>query len=186
MFPYIGEASINIGLYSMITQSRLPLNGEDVGQNAYRVASLTLLPQSDNLLSVFRDGWHPAEISGDNPTVEWQWTRQEATLAFRNPKKDVQAYLEADSPGGEYHGSQQVQLAVSGQVIDDFVLEPDQRVFRKTLIHRSAAWGRGNGRVADSRGQDFCPSPIPRSGQRRLPRTWNPRVPCVRRSEMTS
>ena len=33
------------------------------------------------------------------PTVEWQWTKKDATLAFKNPKKDAVFYLDLDSPG---------------------------------------------------------------------------------------
>src|SRR5262245_33333503 len=85
IFPYIGEASIDVGLYSTETNQRLPMEGDHVGQNAYRVAKIQLLPQTDNLLTVYKDGWHPAEVAGDNATVEWQWTKKDATLAFRNP-----------------------------------------------------------------------------------------------------
>lgn len=141
VFPYVGEAAIHMGLYSCPTPpncegsgARLPLTGDDVGQRAYRVARVTLLPQTDNLLTIFKDGWHPAEVAGDNTAIEWQWTKQEATLAFKNPKKDAVFYLEADSPGGEYHGVQQVQVVLGGQVLDEFALEPEQRVLRKVTL----------------------------------------------------
>src|SRR6478672_316807 len=38
IFPYVGEASIQVGLHSTVNQKRLPLAGEDVGQRAYKVA----------------------------------------------------------------------------------------------------------------------------------------------------
>ena len=71
VFPYIGDATINMGLHSLKTQpsgeqTRLPLAGEDVGQRAYRVARLELLPQTENLFTIFKDGWHPAELAGDS------------------------------------------------------------------------------------------------------------------------
>ena len=68
------------------------------GQRSYKVATLSLLPQSENVFLIFKDGWHPAEVATDNATVEWQWTKKVGTLAFRNPKKDVIFYLHADNP----------------------------------------------------------------------------------------
>ncbi len=35
--------------------------------------------------------------AGAGPTVEWQWTKKEATLSFRNPKKDGTFYLDLDA-----------------------------------------------------------------------------------------
>jgi len=134
VFPYVGEAAIHVGLHSTADGRRLPLNGEHVGQFAYKVGRLQLLPQTDNLLTVFKDGWHPAEVASDNATVEWQWTRKEATLAFKNPKKDAVFYLELDSPGGEYHGPQQVQILVGGRPVDEFTVAPGEHVLRKTKL----------------------------------------------------
>jgi hypothetical protein len=134
VFPYVGEASLHLGLYSRTTGDRLPLNGDHVGQNAYRVATVQLLPQTDNLLTVFREGWHQAEVAGDNATIEWQWTKKEATLAFKNPKKGAVFYLDADSPGSPHHGPQQVQIVIGGQVADTFTLTGEERVLRKTQL----------------------------------------------------
>ena len=131
VFPYVGEASMRIGLYSRTDGHRLPLNGEHTGQNAYTVTRLQLLPQTDNLLTVFKDGWHQAEVSGDNATVEWQWTRKDASLAFKNPKKNATFLLDLDSPGGQFHGPQQIQVVLNGQVIDEFTLDHDRRMLRR-------------------------------------------------------
>ena len=86
IYPYVGEAGLQIGLYSPKTQTRLTLDGEDAGQRAYKAAKLQLQPQSENVFTVFKDGWHPAEVAEHNPSVEWQWTKKQATLAFKNPK----------------------------------------------------------------------------------------------------
>ena len=81
VYPYVGEASIQIGLHSVVNQKRLPLAAEDVGQYAYRVAKLQLQPQTENVFTVYKEGWHPAEVAEHNATVEWQWTKKDATLA---------------------------------------------------------------------------------------------------------
>jgi hypothetical protein len=131
VFPYLGEATLHVGLYSPTAQTRLVLQGEHVGQRAYRVGRLELLPQTENLFTVFKDGWHPAEVAGDNALVEWQWTKSLATLAFKHPKRDATFYFDVDSPGGEYIGAQQIQISLNGQVLDTFSLEPRQRVLKR-------------------------------------------------------
>jgi hypothetical protein len=134
IFPYVGDATVQVGLHSLKDQRRLVLSAEDVGQRAYRVTKFQLLPQTENLFTLFKDGWHPAEVAQVNATVEWQWTKREATLAFKNPKKDAVLYLEADSPSPELHGDQVVQVMMSGQTVDQFTLAPTERVLKKIKL----------------------------------------------------
>jgi hypothetical protein len=131
VYPYVGDAAIYVGLYSTADQTRLALDGDDVGQRAYRVARVELLPQTENVFTLFKDGWNNAEAAADNPLVEWQWTKKDAILAFRNPKTDALFYLDLDSPGGEWIGAQQLEVALGDQVLDRFTLEPRQRALRK-------------------------------------------------------
>lgn len=138
VFPYVGRATIRVGLYSPRTQERLPLAGQEAGQRAYTIAQLDLLPQTDNLFTVFKEGWHPAEVAGQNGDIEWQWTKKEASLAFKNPKKDAVLYLDLDSPTKALHGDQQVQVTMGGSVLESFVLAPDQRVLRKVRLPAAA------------------------------------------------
>ena len=98
VLAYIGEAEVRLGLYSTRDQRRLTLAGEDAGQQSFKVATLSLLPHSENVFLLFKDGWHQAEVAADNTTVEWQWSKKVGTLSFRNPKKDVVFYLHADNP----------------------------------------------------------------------------------------
>jgi hypothetical protein len=134
IFPYVGEATIQLGLHSTRDQKRLALAGEDAGQRAYRVGRLQLLPQTENLYTVFKDGWHPAEVAADSASTEWQWTKKEATLAFKNPKKDAVFYLELDSPSPGLHGDQQVQVTLGGEVVDQFTVTPAERLLRKIKL----------------------------------------------------
>ena len=134
VFPYVGDATIQMGLHSMKDQKRLALSGEDVGQHAYKVAKLQLLPQTDNLFTVFKDGWNPAEATAQDAAVEWQWTKKQATLAFKNPKKDSILYFDADSPESKLHPSQHVQITLGGQTVEDYTLEPDTRALRKIKL----------------------------------------------------
>jgi hypothetical protein len=131
VFPYVGEATIQVGLHSKSDGHRLPLNGDHAGQYAYRVAKMQLLPQTDNLLTVYKDGWHQAEVAGDNATIEWQWTKREAVLDFKNPRKDATFFLDIDSPGGGFHGPQQIQILLNGQAVEEFTLGVDERTLRR-------------------------------------------------------
>lgn len=131
VYPYVGEASIQVGLYSTGTQKRLTLTGEDAGQHAYKVARIQLQPQTENVYTVFKDGWHPAETAEHNSTVEWQWTKKDATLVFKNPKKDSMFYFDVDNPGSVFKDAQHVQVSLGSQTIDDFTLQPGQPLLRK-------------------------------------------------------
>lgn len=130
--PYVGEAYIQIGLVK--DGRRLPLGGEHVGQHEYRVARLQLLPPTENIFTVFKDGWHPQEVAGDNANIAWQWTKKEATLAFKNPKAPVTFYLDVDNPSGVFAEGQQVQVSIAGQTVDEFPLKPNERLLRRKAL----------------------------------------------------
>jgi hypothetical protein len=131
VYPYVGEASIQVGLYSVSNQKRLPLAGEDVGQRAYKVARIQLQPQTENIFTIFKDGWHPAESAEHNASVEWQWTKRDATLSFKNPKKDALLYFDVDSPDSVPHDPQQVQVSLNDQPVAELTLKPADRVLKR-------------------------------------------------------
>jgi hypothetical protein len=134
IYPYVGEATIQIGLHSTTTQKRVSLAGDDAGQHAYKVAKLQLQPQTENVFTVFKDGWHPGEIAEHNATVDWQWTKKEATLSFKNPKKDCLFYLDVDNPGSVFNEPQQVTVSLRGQTVDTFTLKPKLPELRKIAL----------------------------------------------------
>src|SRR5262245_40618662 len=72
VFPYVGDASLQLGLHSTKTQERLALSAQDVGKREYRITHVQLLPQTDNLFTVFKDGWHPSEASSQTPSQDNQ------------------------------------------------------------------------------------------------------------------
>ena len=131
IYPYVGEAAIQVGLHSTKDQKRLTLAGEDVGQNAYRVARMQLQPQTENVFTVYKEGWHGAEVAEQNSMIEWQWTKKDATLSFKNPKKDALFYFEVDNPGSAFNEPQKVKVSLGDQVVDEFTLQPKQPELRK-------------------------------------------------------
>ena len=94
VYPYIGEVTIAVGLYSVVNGDRLPLAGDHLGAREYRVATMEMAPQSESGFLMFEDGWYAAESVPEEPNREWQWTTGRATISFRNPKTDSTLYLE--------------------------------------------------------------------------------------------
>ena len=175
VYPYVGEATIQVGLYSTTSQKRLPLTGQDMGQRAYRVAKFQLLPQTENVFTVFKDGWHPAEVAEHNASVEWQWTKKNATLAFKNPKKDSVFYLDADNPGSVFQQTQQVTISLGGQTLDEFPITPKQQVLRKVPITATQLGPNDMVEVHISVDKTFVPALIP-SANSKDPRELGVRV----------
>ena len=123
IYPYVGKASVHVGLYSSKTQKRLTLTGETTGQHEYTLASLQLLPHSENVFLLFKDGWHPQETAQGNSAVEWQWTKKTATISFKNPKKDSTLYLQYDARVDLFTPPQQVALKIGDQTVGQFAAE---------------------------------------------------------------
>jgi hypothetical protein len=116
-YPYVGAAKVVAGLYTPGGNERLKLSNEDRGDRSYKVADFELLPQTENIFVIFKDGWHPAEVTSEGASrTEWQWTKKEATIAFRNPKRDVTLVLQVDNPA-QPNGAQQVTAQIGDQTV---------------------------------------------------------------------
>ncbi len=132
-YPYVGAARVVAGLYSPTTNERVKLSNPDRGDRSYQVADFELLPQTENVFLIFKDGWHQTEVVNEGgPRIEWQWTRKEATIAFRNPKRDVVLYVEADNPSAGPNAAQQMEVRLGDEVLGTVPLagadKPVQRI----------------------------------------------------------
>ena len=117
-YPYVGAAKMVAGLYSPETNERLKLSGDDRGDRSYKVADFELLPQTENIFLIFKDGWHQTEVVAEGAQrTEWQWTKKEATVAFKNPRRDVTLYLQADNPATGPNAAQQMEVRLGDQVL---------------------------------------------------------------------
>ncbi|MEO8521434.1 MAG: hypothetical protein ABI603_08730 [Acidobacteriota bacterium] len=126
-YPYIGEAVMRVGLYDRSSGRRLALTGTEASRREYITAKFQLLPQSENIFLIYKDGWHPAEVAPDNAMLEWQWTKKTATISFRNPRKDCLFYLDWDARVDLFTPPQQVSVAVNGQPIGTFPADSRDR-----------------------------------------------------------
>ena len=126
-YPYIGEASVRLGLYDRTTTNRLTLNAPQVGRKEYLVSKFQLQPQSENIFLFYKDGWHPAEVATDNAASEWQWTKKTATISFKNPRKDSTFYLEFDARTDLFTPPQQVTIRIGTETIATFAAANRER-----------------------------------------------------------
>jgi hypothetical protein len=117
MYPYVGNAKVIVGLYDRASNQRLKLANADRGDRSYQVSQFELLPVTENVYLIYKDGWHPAEIAPENPSIEWKWTRKEATVAFRNPKRDATLIIQMDNPSGAAGAASEVELRLGDQSI---------------------------------------------------------------------
>jgi len=167
--PYNGDANIEVGLYR--ESDRLPLQALENTDHekltrSYKVTTLTLLPQSENILVIFKGGWHPAEFSGDDAAVSWQWTQKSGVLSIKNPHKDATLFLEYDARPDLFAGqAQQVSVYVGDQLVQTFAADNSGRTLKR--IPMTAAQLGGN-EMTDLRidvDKTFVPAKMPAGGR---------------------
>jgi hypothetical protein len=159
-FPYVGQTRIEVGLFSLKSGARLPMTGETKGQRAYGVGTFNLRQQTDNLYVVFKDGWHETEVADENAGIEWQWSKKNATLAFRNPKRDVILYFQCDQPVQVLGAQQRVELRIGPSVIESFTLPPGLRELHKIPVSAAQLGTADTVEVAITVDKTFVPATI--------------------------
>jgi hypothetical protein len=143
-YPYVGAAKIVAGIYSPANNERLKLSNEDRGDRSYKVVDFELLPQTENIFVIYKDGWHPAEVITEGAgRTEWQWTKKEATIAFRNPKRDVVLVLQLDNPATGANAAQNIAVTIGDQTITTIPLSAQPAQVQKFPIS-AAQLGTGD------------------------------------------
>ncbi len=132
-FSYTGRTDVHVGLYVPGSGERLPLAAEDTGLRAYRVATFEMTSEPPGVFVVFRDGWHDIEVSEDG-TLEWQWSRREGTISFRNPKRDAELLLLLDQPVQGLAQPQQVEVRLGSTIADTFALPVGVSELRRVAL----------------------------------------------------
>lgn len=160
LYPYLGTATIEMGLYFPETGERLPLSGRDTGQLAYDVGQLTLLDQKENIFLVYKEGWHPLESSVENPALEWQWTKQEAVCSFKNPKVDSLLYLQADTNIEAFDEPLEIGIFVGETELAQITVEERDPFLRKIPIPATALGAEDWVDLRIVNNQSFVPSEI--------------------------
>jgi hypothetical protein len=115
IYPYVGPVEVRMGLYLVGGKGgRVALKGEDAGMNEIKVASIEFQPQTENIFIVEKEGWHSPESAPENPGLERTWIKKEAVASFKNPRKDVILYLEADTNFKAFPQPSVLTLALHG------------------------------------------------------------------------
>lgn len=115
VYPYVGDVEARVGLHPEGRGERLALKGDDAGMREYRVGKMEVLPQTENIFLVYKEGWHNPESSPQNPSLERTWTKKDALVSFKNPKKDIVVYLEADTNYKAFDFPPVLTVAVNGR-----------------------------------------------------------------------
>jgi hypothetical protein len=161
VYPYVGEATVRLGLYSVGDGRRLPLNGQEFGEREYQVGTITLAPQSENVFLILKEGWNAAESAPDQPALEWQWTRKTAAVSFRNPKRDVTLYLEADGRPDLFNPPQEVSIKIGGATVHSFAMTDKVPVVRRIPLAAAQLGGQEMVEMTIEVDRAFVPSQIP-------------------------
>ncbi len=160
--PYLGEATIRVGLYRLdATDIRAPLQGPEPDSRSYKVASLRVLPQSENVFIVLRSGAHPAEWAPENPAREWFWTNRDYVASFQNPKKDSTLYLEFDGRPDLFDQPQIVNVYLGSQSVATFPADNVNPVLRRIQLRADQM---GTGDMSELRigvDRSFIPAQLP-------------------------
>ena len=138
IYPYVGESEVRMGLYR--DRERVALKAEDAGMQEYKVGKIELLPQTENIFLVYKEGWHNPESRTDNPGLEVTWTKKDALVSFKNPKKDVIIYLEADTNSKAFDAPPVLTVAVAGKTGLVVPIESSE-VFLKKIRVKAADLG---------------------------------------------
>jgi hypothetical protein len=161
-FPYVGATRVEVGVFSPKSNVRLPLSGETRGQRAYTVATFNMRLQSDNLFVVFKDGWHDTETGDDSSGLEWQWSKKEGILSFRNPKRDVMFFLQVDQPiTAAFAEPQRVEVRLGPTVVDSFMLPAGPRELRRMNISAAQLGANDTAELVVAVDKTFVPASIP-------------------------
>lgn len=158
----LGSVTLQVGLYSPASGTRLTLAGTDSGRHAYRVGSLEVLPeQSSTSDAGFVDGWWDVEAPEDAQGVEWRWTKRTAMLSIRNPRADAVLVIDADQPIETGNSAVQVEVHAGATRIGSFTVKSGERRVHRLNV-TAAQLGQGNVvRFTLSVNKTFTPARLP-------------------------
>lgn len=163
MYPYIGEATIAVGLYSATSGDRLPLAGEELSQRTYQGATLTLQPQAESSFLLYEEGWYGDEFD-PNSNTEWRWTSERASLSLRNPRTDAVLYLRLGGRPDVFPDQRQVvSVAVGNELVRELVLETRETRFEQLALTSTQLGDGETARITLEVNPTFVPSEIPGS-----------------------
>jgi hypothetical protein len=138
------------------------LSGDSADRRAYRVASLDVqLAPAGQPDVLFAEGWHGPEVPGDTQALEWRWSKRDATVLLRNPKRDSVVLMELDQPI-PLERRQTVHVVIGPEVVATF--EPTAQVVRRPIPVSAATLGADDFVKLTLRvDHSFVPARLPRA-----------------------
>jgi hypothetical protein len=160
----LGSVTLQVGLYSPTSGTRLTLAGTDGGRHAYRVGSLEVLREQPSPSDAFfLDGWWNVEAPEDAQGLEWHWSKRTATLSIRNPRADAVLVIDADQPIKTGSGAVQVEVHAGATRIGSFTVASGERRAHRLNV-TAAQLGQANVvRFTLSVDRTFTPARLPGS-----------------------
>ena len=131
--PYTGRVRVEAGLFSKDDGARVALAGVDRGGHAYDVAAFEMKPASNAVFVSFGDGWHGAERDAGEAGREWRWSKGDARVSFRNPRRDAVLWLEFDQPVAAV-GAQTVELRTGSMLLTGITVAPGARRIERVAL----------------------------------------------------
>jgi hypothetical protein len=131
----LGPVSLEVGLYSPRTGTRLPLAGRVGDRRSYRVASFDVVekPLSESDVR-FVSGWYESEAPEDAQGAEWRWSKRTAMLSARNPRHDAVFVVDVDQPLQTGAGAQSVEIQIGTSRIGGFTVPPGVRARQRVPV----------------------------------------------------
>jgi hypothetical protein len=128
--PYTGRVWIEAGLFSRDDGTRVPVDRRAQTPDA---ASFEMRPASNAVFVSFGDGWHGAERDAGETAREWRWSKGDARITFRNPRRDAVLWLELDQPVAAV-GAQTVELRIGPERLGSIGVTPGARRIERVAL----------------------------------------------------
>jgi hypothetical protein len=156
-----GPVELRVGVYNPTTGARLKLsNGSADDARTYPAATLNVRPDPEAVFVAYTEGWHNPE-SSDAMGRDWRWSKKLGRLAFRNPRRAAELWLEVDQPVAGATPPQQLQVVVGGTVLDTFSLDGQSITIHRTRLTPDVLGGGDTVDLDLVPARSFVPADIP-------------------------
>ena len=182
IYPYVGEAGVQMGLYSAKRrQAAAARRARTAASARTRSAQLQLLPQTENIFLIFKDGWHPAEAARDNSDGRVAVDEEGGDACVPEPEEGRHASTWTSTTRAPSSPSRRTsRWRSTASRSTRFAVDAQAGAHSPDGAHRRAARDRRHGRTAIDGRQDLRAGAAAGGQQPRPPRARRPRVPRLR------
>ena len=159
--PYLGNAQVQVGLYSNSDGTRVMLEGDEVGARAYRVGDFRLLPPARNTRFSYRSGWHLLEY--DSTCAQWRWSEEVGVMVFDNPRQDARLYLALEHRESVDGEQRRLTVSVGDRIVAQIAIRSGYEV-QEIPLARSLFGDADEVAVGLEVDRPFVPAALPGEG----------------------